>query len=375
MVASDGIALTGAGLGRGPAPAGGGSLAPAVGTAVLVMLIIQAGLVLKGNAPVLDGVLIDPDGYMRLARVEHLWRAGAWFEPVFPRISPPEGLAMHWTRPFDVLLLAGALGLSPLLGFKAGLYWWSVALGPLLQLASLVALVWAAAPLLRRAWLCLLPFFFIAQPGIFGGFALARPDHHGVQTLLFILLLGWTLRLLEAPGQPRAAMRAGLLSALALWVSVESGLIVALTVAALGLSWLAGERRALGDLLRHALTVCLALVAVLLIERGPGAVSETEVDRISLAHLTAFVLNLAFWLSMALLQERGLLESGAPRRAAAPPGWAPARPRPCSGSCSRPCSPTPWRTVTRSTWPSTWPTSRSSSPSSPCRARRGPRLP
>ncbi len=106
LTPSDSIAVTGTGLGAAPAPAGRDpALAPAVGTAVLVMLIIQAGLVLKGNAPVLNGVLIDPDGYMRLARVEHLWLTGAWFDPVFPRIGPPEGLALHWTRPFDVILL------------------------------------------------------------------------------------------------------------------------------------------------------------------------------------------------------------------------------------------------------------------------------
>ena len=135
MAPGDSIAVTGPGPGTpAAAPAGrDAALAWAVATAALVMLIIQAGLVLKGNAPVLNGVLIDPDSYMRLARVEHLWATGAWFDPVFPRIGPPEGLALHWTRPFDVLLLAGALIASPLLGFKAGLYWWGAFLGPVLQ--------------------------------------------------------------------------------------------------------------------------------------------------------------------------------------------------------------------------------------------------
>ncbi len=95
------------------------ALAPAVGTAILMMVLIQVGLVVKGTAPVFDGVLIDPDGYMRLARVAQLWADGNWFDPVFARIGPPEGLALHWSRPFDLLLLFGALLASPLLGFEA----------------------------------------------------------------------------------------------------------------------------------------------------------------------------------------------------------------------------------------------------------------
>jgi hypothetical protein len=80
VASSEGIAVS------GTAPAAGaasghdeGALTLAVGTAILMMAIIQIGLVMKGNAPVLDGVLIDPDGYMRLARVAQLWQDGNWF--------------------------------------------------------------------------------------------------------------------------------------------------------------------------------------------------------------------------------------------------------------------------------------------------------
>ena len=318
MAPSDSIAAAGTGLGAAAAPARRDpALTLAVGTAVLVMLIIQAGLVLKGNASVLNGVLFDPDGYMRLARVEHLWATGAWFDPVFPRIGPPEGLALHWTRPFDVLLLAGALIASPLLGFKAGLYWWGAFLGPVLQVASVAALVWAAAPLLRRAWLCLLAFLYVGQPFVFAMFAVGRPDHHGLQILLFILLIGFTLRLLFDPGWLRPALWAGLVSALAVWISVESILPVALSIAALGLSWVLGEARALRVLRRHAVTVCLALIAMLLVERGAGALSGSEIDRLSAAHLSVFLINLAFWLFMSLLDRRGLLGRGAMARGGA----------------------------------------------------------
>ncbi len=316
LAPSEGITLAGPGpLVRAKPFHDDTSLAAAVATAAVFMALIQIGMVMNGGAPVLDGVLVDPDAYMRLARVEHLWASGAWFDPVFPRIGPPDGLAMHWTRPFDVVLLMGALIASPLLGFKTGLFWWGVALGPVLQVTAVVALLWAAAPLLPRAWRALLAFLFIAQPAVFGSFAIGRPDHHGLQALLFILLIGFTLRSILAPVRWRAALWAGLVSVLAVWVSVESILAVALSIAALGLAWLFGEPRALRGLLTYALTLCLGLLAVLFMERGAGALIESETDRVSAAHLSLFLLNLAFWLSLSLLERRRLGGRGVLARA------------------------------------------------------------
>jgi len=277
------------------------ALAPAVGTAILMMAIIQVGLVVKGNAPVLDGVLIDPDGYMRLARVAQLWQDGIWFDPIVTRIGPPEGLALHWSRPFDLLLLLGALIASPVLGFDGALFWWGAILGPLLQIAAAIALVWAAAPLLPRLWRCILAFLFVSQPAIFGAFAGGRPDHHGLQILLFVLLIGLILRLIFDPTRTPAAIWAGAISAFAVWISVESILPVVLSIAALGLAWLFGDPRALRAPVIHGISALIAVLAALLIERGGGAWESGAIDRLSLAHVTVFAVNLGFWLAMAWL--------------------------------------------------------------------------
>jgi hypothetical protein len=270
-----------------------------------MMAIIQVGLVIKGNAPVLDGVLIDPDGYMRLARVAQLWADGIWFDPVVTRIGPPEGLVLHWTRPFDVLLLIGALLVSPAIGFEAGLFWWGAILGPLLQVAAVFALVWAAAPLLPRMWRCLMAFLFVSQPAIFSAFVVGRPDHHGVQVILLVLSIGLTLRLIFDPTRSRLAIGAGVLSALAVWISVESVLPMVLSIAALGLAWLLGETRTLRILVIQAASALAAVFVALLIERGGGAFDSLAIDRLSLAHVAIFAVNLGFWLAMAWMARRG----------------------------------------------------------------------
>ena len=310
--------MAGAGPGSASTPsAGEAALGPAIGTAILMMAIIQIGLVVKGNAPVLDGVLIDPDGYMRLARVAQLWQDGNWFDSVVARIGPPEGLVLHWSRPFDLLLLIGALIASPLVGFDTGLFWWGAISGPLLQIAAVAALVWAAAPLLPRLWRCMLAFLFVSQPAIFGAFAVGRPDHHGLQILLFVLLIGLTLRLIFDPTRTRAAIWAGAISALAVWISVESILPVALSIAALGLTWLCGEPHALRVLVVQAASALAAVLVALLIERGAGAFDSVEIDRLSLAHLAVFALTLSFWLAMDWMARHGWADTLVTRGGAA----------------------------------------------------------
>ena len=85
---------------------------------VALWALLHAGLVKIGASPVLDGNLVDPDSFMRLVRVTQLHETGAWYDTSVPRINAPYGDVLHWTRPFDVLLLVGAWALTPFLGFN-----------------------------------------------------------------------------------------------------------------------------------------------------------------------------------------------------------------------------------------------------------------
>lgn len=115
-----------------------------------ILVLGQIVLVLTGVIPVLDGILVDPDGYMRLNRVLQLHDGGAWFDSRDWRINPPEGHVQHWTRPLDAVLLAGAWLLEPLLGFRQGLHLWGVLFSPVCLGLSLLALAWATEPVLDR---------------------------------------------------------------------------------------------------------------------------------------------------------------------------------------------------------------------------------
>ena len=287
----------------------------AIAIAAALVVVIQFGATLNGISPILTGGFVDTDDYMRMVRVEHLWQSSAWFDALIPRIDPPNGLALHWTRPMDILLLAGAGLAAPFLSFQAALFWWGALVSPVLLVVSLCAIGWAAAPIFPRLWLPLVAFIFVAQPADLARFMIGRPDHHGLLILLFILSLGFALRVLASPERKHNAVAAGLIGALAIWVSIESLVLVITIIATFGLCWLLGDRRMLRALVSYSTVLCAGLVLALLAERGPAGLSVVEIDKISILHLMMFALNALSWWVLLAAEKREWLDLGPTRRA------------------------------------------------------------
>ncbi|HET6521577.1 MAG TPA: hypothetical protein VFG47_17425 [Geminicoccaceae bacterium] len=303
---------------------GPGSLARLAMIPLACLLLGQILLVATGTIAVLDGALLDTDAYMRLNRVVSLHEGGAWYDPTYPRINPPEGHVQHWTRPLDALLLAGAGVLAPLLGFRDALHVWGVAINPLFTAGALLALIWAAAPVVGRRGAILAGFAFLLQPTIISYGSAARPDHHGLLLMLFALLVALVPRVIVRPHEARAAWAAGAVTALAVWVSIEALTFAAVALATLGIYWLLGRPAMARANLRYAAAGALGLALALALERSPSGWAAVEGDRLSVLHLTLFGGIALFW-AAALLAERtaaGALRSPRARMVAAALGVA-----------------------------------------------------
>ena len=269
----------------------------------LTQLFVAAPLLQQGGLS-----LVDTDCYMRLVRVEQLAASGDWFDSAFARSNAPYGEVSHWTRPLDVLLLGGALAGSLWLPFQEALFWWAVVFSPLLQLASLVALFWAAQPLLTEDGRFRLGLLFWGQSAIWGCFAFARPDHHSLLLFLFLLFLGWAVRMIRHLGRSGAACGAGAVVALAMWVSVETLAVVATAWLTLGLlclrrpqcTWLYARQGAI-----FSLSLMGAAALALFIERGWEAFLVVEFDKLSVAQLAIFAWGSALWLFLWLYPGKG----------------------------------------------------------------------
>ncbi len=272
---------------------------------VVLCLLVQVLWVALAASPVLDGELIGPDSYMRLHRVTRLHETGDWFDISIPRANAPYGEVMHWTRPFDALLLAGAWLGAPFGGFEDALLWSGALVSPLLQVLAVIAMMWAGRPFLAPDRLLLLGLMFVVLPGATPYFMAGRADHHGLNMLLFVLSLGFVVRLLVDRFRAGVCHGAGLVAALSLWVSIEALAALAVNLAVLTLYWILSGRE-MGRKVFHLSAALFAGLAIaIFVERPWPALLEAKYDRLSVVHWLLGGLILAFW-ALVVLSGRDL---------------------------------------------------------------------
>ena len=276
----------------------------------LAWLLAQSVLLLSVVPEVLDGTFLGPDSYMRMVRVTELLQGEGWYDSTIIRSNAPFGDTLHWSRPFDLLLVLFALPPAPLLGFDAALRWTAPFISPLLQLACAAALAWAAAPVLSRERALLAAGIFLVQPALLPAFLPGRPDHHGFLVLVFVLALGWILRSLARSGATGPAAAAGAAAGLALWASLELATIVIVGLAGLALAWLieggAGRQR---QNLAFTAGLSAVLAGALLVEYPPAALLSVAFDKVSIVHLSLALLAVVFWAATAAVSRSRLTDS------------------------------------------------------------------
>jgi hypothetical protein len=142
----------------------------------------------------------------------------------------------------------------------------------------------------------------------------ARPDHHSLLLLLFVLFAGFVLRQVEQPLSRGAVLGAAAIGALSLWVSVEAQVMVAVAIIMLALLWLRGGQGFLPKNLYFSLALCVLTCVALVLERPWHNWLAVEFDRISVVHSCLFGLLALFWTGVFLLQRAsGVLRYGAAR--------------------------------------------------------------
>ncbi len=256
------------------------------------LLIVGGHVLLQVLADwfVLEGRLIGPDAYMRVIRVMDLAHNGVWYDPVSERSNAPFGEVLHWTRPLDLLLLLGGAMGAPFVGFDTSLFVWAALIGPVLHLLALVVLLWACRPLFNQAGVILLGLLFAVQFFISFQFAVGRPDHHGLNTLLFIWQMGFAFRLSRSQVPAKLAVWAALPASIGLWISIEGVVGTAMILAALTLAWITRGGNHLHRLGQFLIALCLGLAIALVLERPPEDLMAVEFDRLSVVHLSLFLL-------------------------------------------------------------------------------------
>lgn len=252
---------------------------------------------MKGYAKVKKGELADTDCYMRLNRVVQLHESGEWYGSIYHRSNAPFGETLHWTRPLDALLIAGAWIASPLFGFKNGLFWWGVLISPFLLAASVLFLPWAFRPLLGTSTSNIVSILFLFQVGVLSQFYIGRPDHHSLLGFTFIISTGLILRIILDPFNKPICYIYGMMGAISMWLHVESIMLIFLSFFLLGLFWIFDDE---GNFehknLQYSLALFIFTGAVLFLERPWHDLIRIEYDKVSIVHLFIFGLICLFWI-------------------------------------------------------------------------------
>ena len=254
-------------------------------------LLFHGGVLLFAAPGVLAGRLVDPDCYVRLMRIERLVATGGWWDGMMPLLDAPHGLAMHWTRLFDLVVLACSLPLLPFLDLHDALFWGGALASPLLQVPAAMLIAWAGRSYIGRWGSLLAVVLFLVQPGIYGVYQIGRADHHSLHLTLAVAVLAMLLHWARGRDEARRLpLFAGIAAAAGLWVGAEALMTIAIAGAVLALGWLRGERGSAVALRDFALGLLLATILALVLERPPSDWLAVDLDRLSLVHAVLVLL-------------------------------------------------------------------------------------
>lgn len=296
---------------------------------IMIMLFFLLILYLSYYYSISSGKQVDfmdTDNYMRLIRVEQLAETGDWYDSTIHRSNFPYGETLHWTRPLDILMLAGAYILTPFMGFEKGLTYWGIAISPFLGTLCLAALTWATKPFMDRKTQQLLWIIFIGQKILFQIFAFGRPDHHSLLALLFILLFGYLYRMSCSDSDRKYSLLGGLMAALSFWVSVESIFFIILVFLTMVTLWIMYGQSYARRLSVFSTALMLFSCIFLLVERPLNSIFMVEYDKLSIVHIFVFLIATIFACLLSLPKDRPINQKFAQLGAAAIPSvlilWA-----------------------------------------------------
>jgi hypothetical protein len=249
-----------------------------------------------------EGAMPDTDDFQRLAQVRS-WMAGqGWFDLVNHRMDPPTGADMHWSRLVDIPIAALTaffdLFASTLVAERLTAIVWPTTL---LVLTVLVVLA-ICRRLDPKANPLLALLFTVTCITALTEFMPGRIDHHGLQILLFCLML---------LGLVAASARGALLTGAAIAASVSIGLdaifIIAFLLGWAVIEWIAGKDGDGRRLTAMATGLAGAAIPLFLINIAPSQWLAPRCDANSAFYVAALLLAAASYVLLARFRAQAVL--------------------------------------------------------------------
>jgi hypothetical protein len=270
----------------------------------VVPVLLALALGSKQIGAVLSGELINPDSYMRLARLQQSALNPA-FRHIVPRDASGDGTLVHWSHLLDSLLCLLALPLGIVVDRDAALHLAAILAGPLCLAGLGLAIAWAVAPFADKAWLWLAPVVVTFGHAIVA-YGLPGVVHHHVPAVIVALMTGgWAARLIAGRAGRFDGARLGGWAGVGLWLTPETLPLSVMAFGALWVAWLAGaERRDLACAIRDTGVGFLLIVALACAADPPyGGYAAEDLDRLSTVFVGLAIALAAVGLIIAAIDE------------------------------------------------------------------------
>jgi hypothetical protein len=269
---------------------------PGIGVFLLVQILLTV-TVWRG----VPGEFYGPDSYMRLVRVLECQGGLNCPGGLLLRSNVPYGEVLHWPFLLDRLILLLALPLLPFMDLHGAVTVAGHLVGPLLGVAAMMVLTAAGRLILEDRVVRWVPLLAITHFWVIFAFAPVRPDHHGLQVLLFLAAFLGLLQILDREDRGRGSWALGVAVGLAIWVSTEGLASMGSLLGALGLVWIVRGGMDLTGALLRVWCVTTAVLGLGLCVDGPEPWRwAPDFDRFSVVHLTMFSIGAAFWALLRL---------------------------------------------------------------------------
>ncbi len=220
----------------------------------------------------------DPDDAARLVQVRELSSGQSWWDLTLDRIGLA-GAEMHWSRHMDGLLAGTMAVLRPVLGSDAA----EIAAMIVVPLGLLLVALWLISSLARILWpgqdvglYAMVVFGFGA--GSFDRFSPGALDHHGLQSVLVLLMVRMVL---VAPSWG-ARLVAGVAGGVSLTIGLETLPVLAAVLAGVGIGWAVGVTRPRAMYRWLGLGLVGAATVSSLLSGPPGRLFSRDCDVLSL---------------------------------------------------------------------------------------------
>ena len=273
-----------------------------LGACFFIWVLILIALWYHNGNTILELRLSDPDNYLRFVQVFRWIDGAAWYDVSQPRMNPPTGVEMHWSR-FPDLLIALILKAVESLGYnrETATIAAAIIVPATLFLVLLLSAGWMAQPIIGRVNQPRAILVLAMSIPLFSQFVFGRVDHHSWQLIFTALSFGALLRMLIFPTKLAPAVIAAIASAMAMWTGVEAIPWLIAFCLTLCLHWILNGTQANKSATVFSGVLFAVSIVLLVVTRAPGNRLTQVCDAYSISHVAITGTVFMFWMLLLLL--------------------------------------------------------------------------